>query len=80
MQKRQAEMNDITSKTAVWPPADLRHCLSSTVNAYEDEEHWPHIFTILTNGLETGDTVPLETAKHPPDPEMTRRAQERLAP
>jgi hypothetical protein len=59
MQKRQAKMNDITSKTAAWPPADLRHYyLSTTVNAYEEEEHWPHIFTTLTNGLETGDPVP----------------------
>jgi hypothetical protein len=54
-------MDSITLKTAAWSPADLRHYLSSIVSAYEEEEHWPHIFTILTNGLETGDTVPLVT-------------------
>ena len=58
MQKRQAEMDDDTSKTAAWSPADLRHYLSGIVNAYDEEEHWPHILTILTNGLETGDPVP----------------------
>jgi hypothetical protein len=68
-------MNNIMLKTAAWSPTDLRHYLSSTVDAYEEEEHWPHIFTILTNGLETGDTVPLGTARHPPDPEMIRRVQ-----
>jgi hypothetical protein len=45
------------------------------VNAHKEDEHWPHILTILTNGLETGDPVPLGTASHPPTPEMIRRAQ-----
>ena len=63
-------MDDDTSKTAAWSPADLRHYLSGIVNAYDEEGHWPHILTILTNGLETGDPVPLGTAKHPLDPEL----------
>jgi hypothetical protein len=70
-------MNNITSKTAAWSPADLRDYLSGIVSAYKEDEHWPHIFTILTNGLEIGDPLcrwgPQVT--HPLDPEMIRRVQ-----
>jgi hypothetical protein len=68
-------MKNTTSKTAAWSPVDLRDYLARTVNAYKEDEHWPHIPTIPTNGLETGDHVPLGTASHPPAPEMIRRAQ-----
>ena len=68
-------MKNTTSKTAVWSPVDLRNYLARIVNAYKEDEHWPHILTILTNGLETGDPVPLGTASHPPTPEMTCRVQ-----
>jgi hypothetical protein len=68
-------MKNTTSKTAAWSPADLRDYLARIVNAYKEDEHWPHILTILTNGLETGDSVPLGTASHPLAPEMIRRVQ-----
>jgi hypothetical protein len=57
-----------------------RPALARIVNAYKEDEHWPHILTILTNGLETGDPVPLGTASHPHTPEMIRRVQVKELP